>query len=167
MNDKKIYQRIEQFDEYPERYQPQICTQQKLIQDAVNSLNSKVWVSKNNQFRFAIAVFSIAMVTVIVYFSMHHTPKEIQMPDQLTSIKSESLTSHQFPNQMNKSVRTYTHRSISKLVEANTVKKDSAINIGNPISQTSIQADTIVALKNITFHEPPKLFAKKTAVQTI
>jgi len=161
MKDKDLFQKIEQFDDYPIGYESNVNTQRRLIEDSLNSSNSNIQPSKSNHYKYAIAVFSAALVSIIIYFSIHTTQQVLKQPKQLASIHKEIDKGNPLNVSGIKSAKNFSKRSVAIELDTAISNLDTGKTIVYQLPVLALQADTIVPQKVIAMKEQPKLFAKK------
>jgi hypothetical protein len=113
MKDKDLFQKIEQFDDYPVGYESNVNTQQRLIEDSVNSSMSNIQSSKNNVHKYAIAIFSVALVSIIIYFSLHTPKQAFKQPLQVASVHKGVDKETQLTVSSYKIAKTFSKRSVA------------------------------------------------------
>ena len=165
MKDKDLFQKIEQFDDYPIGYESNVNTQQRLIEDSVNSSVANIRSSKNNIYKYAIAIFSVALVSIIIYFSIHTTKQAYKRPIQVASILKEVDKENQLTVSNFISAKTFSKRSVVIELDTAVSNLDTGKTIVHQLPVLSLQADTIVPQKVIAFKEHPKLFAKRQRIK--
>jgi hypothetical protein len=161
MKDKDLFRKIEQFDDYPIGYESNVNTQQRLIEDSVNSSKSILQSSKNNHYKYAIAVFSVALVSIIIFLSMHTPKQAFKQPIQMAYIHREIGAETPMNVSSIKSAKTFFKSSVVIELDTAISNLDTGKTMVYQLPVLALQADTIVPQKEIALKEQPKLFAKK------
>jgi len=165
MKDKDLFHKIEQFDDYPIGYESNVNTQRRLIEDLLNSSNSNFQPSKSNHYKYAIAVFSVVLVSIIIYFSIHTTQQVLKEPMQLASIHKEIDKGKPLNVSGIKSAKTISKRSVSIELDTAISNLDTGKTIVYQPQVLAVYSDTTVPQKEITLKDQPKLFAKKQRIK--
>jgi hypothetical protein len=161
MKDKDLFQKIEQFDDYPIGYESNVNTQRRLIEDLLNSSNSNIRTSNSNHYKYAIAVFSAALVSIIIFFSIHTTEQAFKQPMQLASIHKEIDKGKPLNVSGIKSAKTISKRSVAIELDTAISNLDTGKTIVYQPQVLAVYSDTNVPQKEITLKVQPKLFAKR------
>jgi len=161
MKDNDLFHKIEQFDDYPIGYESNVNTQRRLIEDSFNSSKSNFQPSKSNHYKYAIAVFSAALVSIIIYFSIHTTQQVLKQPMQLASIHKEIDKGKLLNVSGIKSAKTISKRSVEIELDTAISNLDTGKTIVYQPQVLAVYSDTTVPQKEITLKDQPKLFAKR------
>jgi len=164
MKDKDLFQKIEQFDDYPIGYESNVNTQRRLIEDLLNSSNSNFQPSKSNHYKYAIVVFSAALISIIIYFSIQ-TKQAFQQPTQVTSMHKEVDKATQLTVSSVKSAKTFSKKSVALELDTAFSNIDTGKTIVYQPQVLAVYSDTTVPQKEITLKEQPKLFAKRQRIK--
>lgn len=162
MKDKELYQRIEEFDEYPPEYQSNLKTQQKLIEESVNSSKTKM-VATSVKFRRKIMKSIIAATLIISTFYI-----------SIISIKTEQIKNTQVKRIQQRQTLNTPKNNIRLIVPKTHIspKTENMFDTLSAVLDTpqamvyiakivNIDADTNVPQKATATQEQPKLFAKR------
>ena len=163
MKDKELYQKIEQFEGYPLDYESNLSTQQKLIEDSVNTSTNQ----NSYPYRYIsiVAAILVLLVSIAVSFSVNPIEKEYKQLAQIQSIPSKAIIAQPMLDAKNNSPQRARNFNASIVSDTNTLNIDTnkTIIFQSPI--IAFQADTIVPQKEIAMKEQPKLFAKRQRIK--
>ncbi len=163
MKDKELYQKIEQFEGYPLDYESNLSTQQKLIEDSVNTSTNQ----NSYPYRYIsiVAAILVLLVSIAVSFSVNPIEKEYKQLAQIQSIPSKAIIAQPMLDAKNNSPQRARNFNASIVSDTNTLNIDTnkTIIFQSPI--IAFQADTIVPQKEIAIKEQPKLFAKRQRIK--
>ncbi len=163
MKDKELYQKIAQFEDYPIDYQSNVSTQQKLIEDSVNtSTNQNPYPYK---YISLVAAILVVMVSIAVYFSVNPIKKEARQLAQIQSIPSKAIIDQPMLNAKYNSHKRARNFNASIASDTNTLNIDTNKTIVYQYPIIAFQEDTIVPQKEIAIKEQPKLFAKRQRIK--
>jgi len=161
MKDKDLFQKIEQFDDYPIGYASNVNTQQRLIEETVNSSMSNIQSSKNNNYKYAFAIFSVVLVSIVTYFSKYTTKQAFKKPIEVASMHKEVDKETQLTVSSYKITKPLSKISVAIELDTAVSNIDTGKTIVYQLPVLALQADTTVPQKEIALKEQPKLFAKK------
>ncbi len=163
MKDKELYQKIAQFEGYPLDYESNLSTQQKLIEDSVNTSTNQ----NSYPYRYIsiVAAILVLLVSIAVSFSVNPIEKEYKQLAQIQSIPSKAIIAQPMLDAKNNSPQRARNFNASIVSDTNTLNIDTnkTIIFQSPI--IAFQADTIVPQKEIAMKEQPKLFAKRQRIK--
>lgn len=165
MKDKELYQKIAQFEDYPIDYQSNLSTQQKLIEDSVNTSNSNIQNSYSYKYISIVAAILAVMVSIAVYFSVNFIKKESKQLAQIQFTPSKAIVGQPMLNVKNNSPQRASRFNASIVSDTNTLNIDTNKTIVYQSPIIAFQADTIVPQKEIAMKEQPKLFAKRQRIK--
>jgi hypothetical protein len=161
MKDKKLYERIAQFEDYPIDYQSNVSTQQKLIEDSVISSNSNIQNSYSYRYISIVATILVVLVSIAVYFSVSPIKKEARQLVLIQSTPSKVIVDQPTLNAKSYPQKGANNYNVVNVLDTNTLNIDTYKTIVFQSPIIAFQADTIVPQKESAMKEQPKLFAKK------
>lgn len=165
MKDKELYERISQFEDYPIDYQSNLSTQQKLIEDSVNTSNSNIQKSYSYTYISFVATILVVFVSIAVYFSVNFIKKESKQLVQIQSYPSKAIIDQPMLDAKYNPLKRASNFNVVNVLDTNTVNIDTHKTIVFQTSIIAYQADTNVPQKEIVMKEQPKLFAKRQRIK--
>ena len=167
MKDKELYQKIAQFEGYPIDYQSNLSTQQKLIEDSVNTSNSNIHIQNSYTYKYIsiVAAILVVLVSIAVYFSVNPIKKEARQLSQIQSTPSKAIVDQPMLNVKNNSPQRARNFNAVIVSDTNTLNIDTNKTMVFQSQIIAFQEDTIVPQKEIATKEQPKLFAKRQRIK--
>lgn len=161
MKDKELYQRIEEFDEYPPEYQSNLKTQQKLIEESVNSSKTKMATYVKFRRKITKAIIAATLIFSTFYISIISIKTE-----QIKNTQVKHIQQRQTLNTPKNNIRLIVPKTHISPKTENIFDTLSAV-LDTPQAKVyiakivNIDADTNVPQKATANQEQPKLFAKR------
>jgi hypothetical protein len=165
MKDKELYERISQLEGYPIDYQSNLSTQQKLIEDSVNTSNSNIQNSYTYKYISIVAAILVVFVSIAVYFSVNIIKKESKHLAQIQSIPSKAIVDEPMLNAKSYPQKGASNYNVVEVLDTNSLNIDTNKTIVFQSPIIAIKADTIVPQKESAMKEQPKLFAKRQRIK--